>query len=104
MFGGRVLRFMGGIKCENTVILGKDILDPTSSTINFACPNEQTVAAYQPLGDFPYSFKPGILTGMIKLMTKHDDIKNSYVLMLDGKKMKQGSDVVTYSDLKMVTH
>ena len=37
-------------------------------------------------------------------MTKHDDVKNSYVLMLDGKKMKQGSDVVTYSDLKMVTH
>jgi len=95
---------MGVIKCEHTVILGKDILDPTSSKINFACPNAQTVAAYQPLGDFPSSFKPGILTGMIKLMTKHDDVKNSYVLMLDGKKMKQGSDVVTYSDLKMVTH
>ena len=84
---------MDGMKCETDVIQGKDILDPRSAKINFACPNEQTVAAYEPLGDFPSSFKPGILTDMIKLMAKHNDVKNSYMLMLDGKKMKHGTDV-----------
>jgi len=93
-FGGRFMRFMSGMKNETDILQGKNILDPKKARINFACPSEAILTNFKPLeGDLPTKYKPGILKPMIKLNGEKEDGNNSYVLMLDGKKIKRGTDV-----------
>ena len=54
------------------------------------------VLNYKPMGaDLPDTFEPGLMQNMIsyKASNDKDAKKRSYVLMLDGKKMKRSTDV-----------
>ncbi|XP_045178040.2 uncharacterized protein LOC123538138 [Mercenaria mercenaria] len=94
LFGGRFVRFMSGMKSETQLLKGSHMFDPQNASVNFACPSESILSSVNPLGDeLPTFYKPGLMEPMIKFKAQKDDKNNSYVLMLDGKKIKRGTDV-----------
>lgn len=58
LFGGRFIRFMGGMKNEKQQLTGSSSLDPHLLKVNFACPDEKILADFNPFGNFPSSI-PG---------------------------------------------
>ena len=95
LFGGRFIRFMSGMKNETDLLLERDqAFNPQNARVNFACPEEIMLRLINPIGDeLPDTYKPGFLKPMINFKAKRADPQNSYVLMLDGKKIKRGADV-----------
>ena len=85
---------MSGLRNDTLLLKGEEAHRPNTARINFPCPNVKVLQNYNPLGDtLPDTFKPGILTEMIEYKAEKSESQESFVLMLDGKKMKRGADV-----------
>ena len=54
LFGGRFVRFMNGLKNENAVLTGCDILAPQEPKIIFACLSENLFREINPFGNASY--------------------------------------------------
>ena len=95
LFGSRFIRFMSGPKNETDFLTGSRALSPSSSKINFACPSDNILRSFHPLGcDFgDNDTKPGLIQPMIDLTASKNNTDMSYVIMFDGKKIKRGSDM-----------
>ena len=85
---------MSGLENETDLLCGHQILSPSNSKINFACPSESVLRDINPLGkEFPAHYQPGIIMPMIDLKASQSNEEKSYILMFDGKKVRKGGDV-----------
>ena len=85
---------MSGLRNETDILTGCSSLSPQNSKYNFACPREDILRNINPLGEnFPSVFEPGLIEAMIDLKSQRNTDETSYVLIFDGKKVREGGDV-----------
>ncbi|CAH1789091.1 unnamed protein product, partial [Owenia fusiformis] len=103
LFHGKFMRFMRGQKLGGTLLSGnseKGKLDPQTSQINFAVPNDSTLSSFTGFdSNIPKFLKPGIINEAIP-MAKPD---KTYVLSVDGKKLASGL-TESHGDIDLFGH